>query len=631
MSEVPRTGFLPKLLNLGSREEFYNGKEPVLEIRAGLTTLVGPNAAGKTAILRSMKNYLSGSSHSFGKELVYLTAGRGSSLESFRFSGSPDSQAQNPAAIGHTSWMSNWATFEGSTGMYMRLKARPDLLLKVQARLQGLHERRLRLEWTQSGLQVSFSPVAGGNPYFANVEASGLLQIIPLLAAMHDDGIFALLIDEPEISLHPQLQSFILQEMLQCAGDPGLDSRKKLIVLATHSPSMLSVRKTEDIRNLIFFADRKSLPSQVPTDAGELKNRKLSALLSRLSENHKLAFFARNVLLVEGPADETIVSALAIALKHPLLGANTQIVPVTGKGQFPETVKLFRLMAKNVFVLGDLDLLVDDSQIVSTFQEVASILVEKLGGSSLLQLDAGIRSDFSKLVDAHWDDLAELAVDHNYYALAGDPGLDSTLKAKRRSALAVLLNLQDDQLKALAHEADWRSIRARYEVLLNVLDSSGCIVLRRGTIEDYYLDQEDDLRNKPASAAREAEVIIGSTSSELRARYGDVVRAIETAAPIKEVDENDLLREQLSSLLGVALMVATPGMSDAELNTRAAANFSTDKPIFSFKNQTRDNGRGGYIRSVEVRIQTELFARVGFPFHVTDQDNILATIERVLP
>jgi len=513
--------------------------------------------------------------------------------------------------------------------MYLRLKDRDDLLLKVQARLQGLHERRLRLEWVQNGLQVSFLPTTGGRPYFANVEASGLLQIIPLLAAIHDDGIFALLIDEPEISLHPQLQSFLLQEVLLCAGDPQLDSSKKIIVLATHSPSMLSVRKVEDIKDLVFFSERSVLPSQVPVGAGELKNRKLSALISRLSENHKLAFFARNVLLVEGPSDEIVVSALAAALKHPLLGANTQIVPVTGKGQFPETVKLFRLMSKNVFVLGDLDLIADSNQIISVFQEPASAAVEKLGVGSLAQLDSGVRNDFSKLVDESWDEISELAVQHKYYALARESESDEK-QARRRSALAVLLTEDGARLAGAIRFAEWMSIKTRYEALLDVLDKAGCIVLRRGTIEDYYLDKVSELQDKPASAAREAESFVTSSKNDLRARYRDVVSAISTAAPIKNISENDLLREQLSGMLAVALVVVKPSMSDDELNVRAKANFGTDHSIFRFENTTHDDGRGGYIRSVRVRIDSTLFEREEFPLEITEQDNVVAAIERVL-
>ena len=74
-----------------------------------------------------------------------------------------------------------------------------------------------------------------------------------------------------------------------------------------------------------------------------------------------------------------LVSALSLKLEHPLLGSNTQVVPVTGKGQIAETVKLFRLMGKRVFVLADLDALIDDNQLVSAFGEAAQTAANDAG------------------------------------------------------------------------------------------------------------------------------------------------------------------------------------------------------------------------------------------------------------
>jgi Predicted ATP-dependent endonuclease of the OLD family len=92
--------------------------------------------------------------------------------------------------------------------------------------------------------------MSGGASYAANHEASGILQLVALLAAIHNDEIGALLIDEPEISLHPQHQAFLLEEMERVAGDPS-DHSRKLIVIATHSASLLPLRKLSELA--LFF------------------------------------------------------------------------------------------------------------------------------------------------------------------------------------------------------------------------------------------------------------------------------------------------------------------------------------------------------------------------------------------
>ncbi len=245
----------------------YKGQSPTIDLRGGLTTLVGPNAAGKTSFLKRFRDVLRKAHLSAGKFVVYLSAGRGSSLEQFR-SGydSPGTGNNSPAAVGHMNYIPSWWQIEGTPGIFIRLKERADLLLKVEARLQTLHQRRLRLEWSQNGLQIKFISTAGGAPYFANTEASGLLQLIPLLAAIYDDQICALLIDEPEISLHPQLQAFLLQEMRKVAGDPTKDSSKKFIVIATHSPSMLPVRQISS-----FFPIARHSPCRCRSKRGYCK------------------------------------------------------------------------------------------------------------------------------------------------------------------------------------------------------------------------------------------------------------------------------------------------------------------------------------------------------------------------
>ena len=376
---------LPLNITLAGNSVFFGGHKVPLSLSIGLCVLVGPNGSGKSETLRWLRDHLR---HKVqipaNRKVVYLAAGRNSVFESFRSKsgvGGPGHVNSEPAAVGHQSWKNHWSQFEGNMGMLFRLKERPDLLLKIEARLQALFQRRLRLDWSQSGLQVGFSSTLGGTPYYANAEASGILELVPLLAAIYDNEIGALLIDEPEISLHPQLQAFLLQEMEAFAGDP-VDAAKKLIVFATHSPTILPVRRIKDIPRLVFFTDIQKSPIQISIDAGELKSVKLAALVARLSENHKLAFFSRRVLLVEGPSDEIVVSGLALKLEHRLLGSNTQVVPVTGKGQFNETVKLFRLMGKDVFVLADLDGLGGTERLIPPLSSIRGRPAERFVSSS---------------------------------------------------------------------------------------------------------------------------------------------------------------------------------------------------------------------------------------------------------
>lgn len=133
-------------------------------------------------------------------------------------------------------------------------------LIKVQERLSKLFQRNLIIDWDEGQLKILFSRLDGSSPYSSGREASGLMHLVGILCALYDDDVGALFIDEPEVSLHPQLQSFLLNEILDVAGIPDGDSNKKIIVIATHSTEMLCINKAEDLSSLIFCYDLNQDP-----------------------------------------------------------------------------------------------------------------------------------------------------------------------------------------------------------------------------------------------------------------------------------------------------------------------------------------------------------------------------------
>lgn len=307
---------LPLAMQVPVPSHLFGGKVFPLTLHAGLTVLLGPNGAGKTHILRALKpllqQVLDRSAQQTSRSLVarFVAAGRSAPFERFRGpSDDPNNSGGQAGAVGHSGYRSQRHKFESLTGDMFALQERADLRVKVEARLQALFRRRLRLQWAQQGLEVSF--ISSQGEYTVTTEASGILHLIGLLAALYDDEVGAILIDEPEISLHPQLQIFLLDEARRVAGDPAREPSKKLVVLSTHAQAMLPLRRISELLNLVFFSDVHTFPRQVSPEAGELKRRGLVALVARLGESHRTAFFASTVLLVEGPSDEIVVGALS--------------------------------------------------------------------------------------------------------------------------------------------------------------------------------------------------------------------------------------------------------------------------------------------------------------------------------
>jgi predicted ATP-dependent endonuclease of OLD family len=114
--------------------------------------------------------------------------------------------------------------------------------MSKNVRLSALFERRIELEWSQGGMQLSFARTDMPVAYSGSREASGLVHLVSILTAAYDNDVGALLIDEPEVSLHPQLQAYVATVLREVAGDPW-EPTKKLVIISTHSPHLLWLRK----------------------------------------------------------------------------------------------------------------------------------------------------------------------------------------------------------------------------------------------------------------------------------------------------------------------------------------------------------------------------------------------------
>jgi predicted ATP-dependent endonuclease of OLD family len=228
------------------------------------------------------------------------------------------------AFYGHIDYRSRWHEIESVVGDVMNLDQRPDLRIKVETRLQQLFERGIDFQWSQQGLAMSFTDLSDNASYQSGLEASGITQLVSLLAAIYDDTIGTLIVDEPEISLHPQLQAFILEEMETVAGD-WADAGKKRILISTHSPSFLPLRTLADLPGIVFFG-RGADCRQIDPAVGLLQSSKLKDFVARTSLSHRQALFAERILLVEGPSDEIVAARTARRLGLKIGGAQHPIV-----------------------------------------------------------------------------------------------------------------------------------------------------------------------------------------------------------------------------------------------------------------------------------------------------------------
>jgi len=133
-----------------------------------------------------------------------------------------------------------------------------------------------------------------------------------------------LLIEEPEAHLHPQLQARVLEMLSSRAAKDGIQ-----IVLSTHSPNIAA---SAPVENVILVCKGKTFPlrkNETKLDDSDYKY--LSRFLDVTKAN---LFFARGVLIVEGPAEELLLPALAEACGRSFTANGISVVNVGSVGLF---------------------------------------------------------------------------------------------------------------------------------------------------------------------------------------------------------------------------------------------------------------------------------------------------------
>lgn len=584
-----------------------------IELRSALTFIVGPNGSGKTHLLKGLKN--SFQQHTT-KIVRFISAGRLGVMETYRSSVDGHYRGEDhidSVTHGRKNYSTRRHSIETITGDFHTLSARPDILIKVRERLQKLFKRNIYIDWDAGELKVSFSRLGKGNLYYSSGrEASGLLHLVGILSALYDDEVGVLLIDEPEVSLHPQLQAFLFKEISRVAGMPTEDGYQKIIIIATHSTEMIKISKAEDLLSFIFCNNLTEQPIQIPVDAGELKNSKVKGLIARLGQEHKLALFSKTPLLVEGPSDVIICNAIADKLYLNLEASGSQILPINGKPAMPETVKLLRLMGKEPTVLFDADAFADGLELVTAYfnhevtKEKANQLVSRHGHNDISSWSKQVYDNFCQLVKDDWDSISgQASTTPNFCPF------DDKEKNKRRAVLCTLFN--SHQL-----ETKWDNLKNQLNILFEVFKECGLFILKKGTIESYYITPTDnfDPNKKVDKSVEESEAITESFNKEqINLAYQDVIDCLKFASRSEEIDESRAIRDELLAL--IAPIHAR--YADGETNLD---NLSRPSLIFNY--QIDENGK------LEISMNSKVLDIRGFPILLSKDDDIRKVINSSL-
>ena len=604
----------PKTLNV-KVENIFGDQDVQITLYSGLTIFVGTNASGKTQTLKKIRDIMR---NELGSNKVrYLSSNRIGNMEQYRSKINQYTYTTDDYTFGDQATKRARLQIETACGDFFAMDERKDVFIKVSERLSVLFNRNIFIRWDAGQMKVFFGKTDSEQEYSVAAEASGLVNVISILAALFDESVEVLLIDEPEVSLHPQLQSYLLREMKNV-----VKKYNKTIIISTHSEEMIELNKASDLCNYIFFR-KNTLPKQISPDASELNSVKLKEFLLRMSLIYNEGFFAKKVLLIEGSSDMILCRYLCNRLDLNLDVAGSQIIPVEGKGQFPIITKLFRLIGKEVCVLTDLDGFTDDNSIINLFSELpeGTKIANDHGNENLQSMIREIKTKIDEVICSTKDNMISIYSQHPYWINRDlEAGEDKII---RRALVAQLFTVDEDELLTWPDSQEWTSLKKRMTVLLDILEELGCFILRKGAIESYYTFSPNTTFNgKPSAAAHEVSCWEEKSTEQIYEHFSDITRSLQFAALEKNVDESFAVKKELLSELALILGILPEVSTEKEILSCIKQSKGSVDSLFDYK-IINENKRLG----VEVSLKSEIIDVAGFPFKAFVGDNVNSLID----
>lgn len=547
----------------------------------------------------------------------YLSSNRIGNMEQYRSKINQYTYITDDYTFGDQATKRARLQIETACGDFFAMDERKDVFIKVSERLSVLFNRNIFIRWDAGQMKVFFGKTDSEQEYSVAAEASGLVNVISILAALFDESVEVLLIDEPEVSLHPQLQSYLLREMKNV-----VKKYNKTIIISTHSAEMIELNEASDLCNYIFFR-KNTLPKQISPDTSELNSVKLKEFLLRMSLIYNEGFFAKKVLLIEGSSDMILCRYLCNRLDLNLDVAGSQIIPVEGKGQFPIITKLFRLIGKEVCVLTDLDGFTDDNSIINLFSELpeGTKIANDHGNENLQSMIREIKTKIDEVIRSTKDNMISIYSQHPYWINRDlEAGEDKII---RRALVAQLFTVDEDELLTWPDSQEWTSLKKRITVLLNILEELGCFILRKGAIESYYTFSPNTTFNgKPSAAAHEVSCWEEKSTEQIYEHFSDITRSLQFAALEKNVDESFAVKKELLSELALILGILPEVSTEKEILSCIKQSKGSVDSLFDYK-IINENKRLG----VEVSLKSKIIDVAGFPFKAFVGDNVNSLID----
>ena len=560
--------------------------------------LVGPNGSGKSRFANQLLHQLGGDPN----QVRLLGTDRLSGMEqTWSFASILGDPFSDGFAKNQFSYFKKAGTSGGSRiDTIVLLEERLDLRIRIEATLSHLFDREINLDWDSGKLIPKVTRSGLGSSYrLDREECHGIKELLVLLTHLYDSENTYLIVDEPELNLHPQYQAFFMQETRRVIDDANRRDMKKIVFLVTHSPFILDLQSSDDIKSVISFDLDYSVPKQVAKLDLDMSSIALS--MRRMNAHHKQLFFSDNPILVEGIHDAWLVEAMMEARGVSVAGAGSCIIDVGGSQEANQYLKLCQGLGKTAHFLYDLDSLFRGTLRRSIGQDdsLQSFLASAGLGNNFAaycgQLDRELTRLIKELLNASLP--STLTRLHSFLRGLGeqDTWTPDDLSTARIAVMTALSRHRADLASVVSLETV-QNIEGRLDQILTALRVRNIHVLRGGTLERYlphYSGDEYELSpdaKRNAVKAEIAELANLNGDEALIQRYGELYEAVCHLPSKEPVGVDAILRNYLSNYIHELqrTVINHPDWTIEHIQQRLDRILPSTKQVFRISDFERD-------------------------------------------
>jgi len=549
--------------------------------------IVGANGTGKSLFSEQLKQEMQRNK----LQVRLLTAERLAGFEKFNYTYFSNSGFNSGLDISNFNTYKSYGEQYGlSTSAFVILKERLDIRIKIEALLSDLFKKSIRLVEEGGYLKPKMQNIDGGAEYvLKEKECHGLKEIITLLTFLYDERYNCIIFDEPELHLHPQFQSFFLNEVRKLAGNPLQDPTKKLFFIITHSPYFLDLCSLDDLKSVIV-CHTSLMPTYIKD--GDLDTQDeylLRRFLPRFNTHHKQFFFSPNPVFVEGYTDQQIITLLFEKCEMNIAASGSSIIDVGGKDELAVFYKLCKKLAINCQIIVDYDAFFRGKlrEFFSKDQSVIDCFVKEAMGADVASCIGEIERKLTAIADILVTKSSSNPDIQNIITYLVDLYKDKNNNIEKiKDATLLSIYRIGDQIKTiLPSPIEIDSIKSKHLKCIECIEDANIFVIPDGELEHYFKASTVDylnITNKDKLFHAERDFILGLDKVTTESNYSELLPLLEKSIPHIDVDMVRHLRFVLVEWIqSVQSSVSRGEVKDiTTLKTNARVNYSLFNQLF---------------------------------------------------